>query len=331
MVQANGIDLSLFQFDYGMTWAVVFLNADGTIYGRYGTRDYRDEQSAKPLVALSGFRQALQAALEIHKGYPANKESLKAKRGPAPRFPKPDGYPSLRQFAAPIQTTSADTAETSCLHCHQIEQADYKIYRLARQPIPDDKLWAYPLPDVAGIVLDPAERARVKEVLPNTPGAKAGFKAGDDLVSLDGQPLVSIADVQWVLHQAKDPATVKAEVSRGGSKQSLTLSLPAGWRRKGAVKGHGSWVYRPISDARDLPADQRKKLGLADSAVAIEILWADHGLQKGDVIIEADGRRSGMTLTDFLAYTAQKKMTGDKVAVTVLRGGKELKIQLAVP
>ena len=34
MVQGNGMDLSLFQFDYDMSFAVFFLNADRTISGR---------------------------------------------------------------------------------------------------------------------------------------------------------------------------------------------------------------------------------------------------------------------------------------------------------
>jgi len=38
VVQAYALDLSLFQFDGDLTLAVVFLNADGTVYGRYGSR-----------------------------------------------------------------------------------------------------------------------------------------------------------------------------------------------------------------------------------------------------------------------------------------------------
>src|SRR5262245_42268570 len=38
VVSANGLDLSLFQFDTDQSFAVFMLNADGTIYGRFGTR-----------------------------------------------------------------------------------------------------------------------------------------------------------------------------------------------------------------------------------------------------------------------------------------------------
>ena len=43
MVQANGIDLSLFQFDYDLTFAAFFMNADRTIYGRYGIRPSQED------------------------------------------------------------------------------------------------------------------------------------------------------------------------------------------------------------------------------------------------------------------------------------------------
>jgi serine protease Do len=38
IVQAWGLDLSLFQYDMNQSWAAFLMNADGVIYGRYGTR-----------------------------------------------------------------------------------------------------------------------------------------------------------------------------------------------------------------------------------------------------------------------------------------------------
>ena len=40
-VATNGLDLRLFQFDTDQSFAVFMLNADGTIYGRFGTRSHR--------------------------------------------------------------------------------------------------------------------------------------------------------------------------------------------------------------------------------------------------------------------------------------------------
>ena len=41
VVSTNGLDLSLFQLDTDQSFAVFFFNADGTIYGRFGTRSHR--------------------------------------------------------------------------------------------------------------------------------------------------------------------------------------------------------------------------------------------------------------------------------------------------
>src|ERR1044071_6075824 len=94
LVQANAIDLTLFQFDYDLTFAVFFMNADRTIYGRYGSRSERKDATRD--ISIEGFRQALAAALELHKHFPSNKASLAGKQPRPARVKTPDGYPSLR-------------------------------------------------------------------------------------------------------------------------------------------------------------------------------------------------------------------------------------------
>ncbi|MCA9108287.1 MAG: thioredoxin family protein, partial [Planctomycetales bacterium] len=43
IVSTNGLDLSLFQYDSDQSFAMFMLNADRTIYGRFGTRSHRTE------------------------------------------------------------------------------------------------------------------------------------------------------------------------------------------------------------------------------------------------------------------------------------------------
>ena len=45
VIQGNSLDLELFQFDYDLTFAAFFMNADRTIYGRYGTRSSQENPS----------------------------------------------------------------------------------------------------------------------------------------------------------------------------------------------------------------------------------------------------------------------------------------------
>src|SRR5947209_3811204 len=94
VVSTNGLDLSLFQFDTDQSFAAFLLNADGTVYGRFGTRSHRTYWSDD--VSIEGLAKALSGALELHRQYPANRAALSGKRGPAPEVATPEQYPALR-------------------------------------------------------------------------------------------------------------------------------------------------------------------------------------------------------------------------------------------
>ncbi len=85
----------------------------------------------------------------------------------------------------------------SCIHCHQIGDAVRDLHRSRKEPIPETVLFPYPHPKSIGLILDPKERATVTEVTPDTPAASAGFQPGEPHPHLAGQPLLSMADVQW--------------------------------------------------------------------------------------------------------------------------------------
>src|SRR6188768_1201604 len=75
IIQGNRLDLDLFQYDYDMSWAAMFLNADKTIYGRYGSRDASGPESDR-LLSTAGFQKAAERALALHAAYPKNKAAL---------------------------------------------------------------------------------------------------------------------------------------------------------------------------------------------------------------------------------------------------------------
>ena len=89
VVSANGLDLSLFQFDTDQSFAVFMLNADGTIYGRYGTRS--DHSHWADDVSVEGLAKALEGALALHQQYPKNKAELAAKKGKGERRTRAKG------------------------------------------------------------------------------------------------------------------------------------------------------------------------------------------------------------------------------------------------
>lgn len=340
LVSTNGLDLSLFQFDTDQSFAGFFLNGDGTIYGRFGTRSHRTYWYDD--VSIDGLAKALEGALELHKNYPANKAELAARRGPAPLAASPEKFPTLSAKYGP-QIDYAGKVVQSCIHCHQIGDAVRDTYRNKNQPIPDNVLFSYPHPKTVGLILDPKERATVAKVEAGSPAEKSGFKAGDAIQKLGGQPLLSIADAQWVLQGAPDSGDLPAVVQRDGKTMALNLTLPKDWRKQENISWRSSsWGLRRMATGGMLletptPEDAAKinapgKLALRVKHVGqfgAHAAAKNAGVQAGDILISFDGRDDFLRETDILAHGVTARNAGDSIPIALLRNGK--KVELKIP
>jgi serine protease Do len=338
IVQANGLDLSLFQFDYDQSFHAMFLNADKTIYGRFGTRSARPENDD---MTMKGLRQAMLAALELHKNYPANKAQLAGKQGRPVEISVPEELPGLKgKYTKKLDYEGKLVA--SCIHCHQIRDSERDTYRKANKTMPAEVLFPYPLPDVLGLSMDPNERAAVKSVAEGSIAAKAGLKPGDKITTLAGQPILAIADVQWVLHHAPSSGEIPAEIERDGRTQKTTMSLPSGWRQKSDISFRATtWELRRMATGglvlEDVSDADRRKHGLADDVLALRVKhvgeYNEHaaakqaGFKKNDIVIAAADRTARMTEGQFIAAALDNRR-GTKLAVTVLRGDDRVELQL---
>jgi hypothetical protein len=340
--QGNGLDLALFQFDYDLSFYAFFLNADRTIYGRFGTRSTQEDKKGD--VSIAAFREAMEAVLDLHARYGEVKASLKAKTGSALEHKRPEEYPSLKGKYGPAIDYEKKPVQ-SCIHCHQIRDAERLIYRGAKKPVPDKVLYPWPLPDVFGLFLDPTKRATVNGVLDGSAAQAGGFRVGDELAALQGQPLVSIADVEWVLHNAGDEGTLEARVRRGAEEKTLKIPLTPGWRRKSDISWRvSSWELRRMGTGglllEELPADERRRAGIADDSLALRVKHAgeygDHataknaGVRNGDVIVAIDGSSARMRETDVLAYSVREKAPGDTIRLSILRGQEKKEIRFSL-
>lgn len=342
-VSTNGLDLSLFQYDTDQSFAVFFLNADKTIYGRFGTRSHRTDWVQD--VSLEGLGKALKAALNLHSNYDDVKASLAGKRGTPMEFASPEKYPSLKGKFTDALNYKGDVVK-SCIHCHQIGDARRDFYWKAKKPIPDKILWPYPHPKSVGLVMNPDELATVQKVLPNTPAASAGLRSGDSIASFNGQPMLSTADVQWVLHNVDpDGARVPLVVNRGGRTTNLSLSLDKAWRKKGDLSWRVStWGLRRMAAGglvlNVATAEEGRPEDLSRDAMALLVRRAGKygphgtarrvGFREGDIITSFDGRRDLMTEQELLTYVATSKEHGDRVTVDVLRGDRRMSFKLPI-
>jgi hypothetical protein len=341
VVSANGLDLSLFQFDTDQSFAVFMLRHDGTIYGRYGTRS--DQVHWANDVSIEGLAQALEGALTLHRDFPKYRAALLAKRGPQPDFPVPESFPQLKGRYGPTLDYDGNVVR-SCIHCHQIGDAQRAFHRQQPGNIPLKLLFPYPHPKAIGLVLDPTRRARVLKVEPDSPAAQAGFLPGDDILTLADQPLLSIADVQWVLHHTPERGgSLAAKVQRGDHTVTLRLTLADGWRQKDDISWRASsWQLRQMALGgmltKPLTADEREALKLPADRMALKVQhvgqYPPHdrakkaGVRVGDILISYDGRTDLVRETDLLAYALRQVPVGSAAKAVFLRDGQRITLDL---
>jgi S1-C subfamily serine protease len=270
-------------------------------------------------------------------------QSLAGKTGPQPRETRPELLPGLREKYTDQLNYSGDVVK-SCIHCHQIGDAIRDGYRAAGQAIPEEVLNPYPHPRSLGLVLNPDEAATVREVQSGSLAEKAGFQAGDQILRMAGQPLLSLADVQWVLHQV--PAgggMVAADVQRGGQQLQISLSLPDGWRRLDNISWRVSaWGLRRMATGglqlEPVGEAERGREGIPATGMALRVRhvgqFGPHaaaktaGFQQGDILLSLDGRTNLLTESDVLRYGVTERRAGDQVPAEILRNGQTRKLQL---
>ncbi len=319
LVQMKGLDLGRLQFDGDQTLAAFLLEADGTVLGRWGSRSAGRKESEKE-ISLAGFRAALEGALELHAGFPGNREALAGKQGGKVPFSRVEQVADLRE-------RMKEDLPRGCIHCHNVPEAERKAARAARKPLPEPLMYPYPMPERLGLRLDRDTRAVVKSVDEGSAAAAAGLAAGDRLLSLEGQPLLSTADVQWVLHHAPDEGRIGARILRkSGKEEEIALALAPGWRKYDSTWRESFWQVRPGFNC--VPAE---------GGLSVKFIFPNQesgkaarkaGLQQGDLVVEVDGKPAPATETEFLDHVLRERLPGQTLRLVVVRKGKREAIQV---
>jgi len=341
VINANTLDLSMLQFDYDLSFSTLFFNGDGTVYGRYGSWTHQKNAQDK---TTAGYKRALEAALALHRGYPANKASLAGKQGVPMPFKTPLDIPGLAGRYK-VELDWKGKVVPSCVHCHQVGEAFRAYYREQNTTIPPSFIYPWPASETIGLTLAPDDIARVQSVAPDSMAAKAGLQAGDELTTLDGQPLISIADVSWALDHAPEAGTLAVGLKRGEAQKKLDLVLPSEWRSKTDIsKRVGTWSMRGMATGglvlEDLPEDERSRRGLANDKMGLLVKFVGQygkhaaaknaGFQKDDVIVDLGGASSRVTEGELIGRLLNKYRPGEQVKATVLRGGQSVSLSLPI-
>lgn len=339
IINANALDLTRFQFDYDLSFSAMIFNGDGTVYGRYGSWLHQKEPQNK---TTASFRKALEAALQVHQGYPANKASLKGKQGASLPYRTPVEFPTLAEkYQSQLDWNGKVVG--SCVHCHMVGDAIRSHYRSQSRSIPVE--WIYPQPsaDILGITLATDDTARIENVAPGSPAASAGFQAGDILTTFNEQPLLSTADVSWVLHRAPASGSLPATIRRSSDTLDLRLTLPPAWRNKSDISRRaGTWPMRAMAfggmKMDDLDDATRDQLGLTREQMALKVFnvgqYGPHaaakkaGFLKDDIILEIGDLNTRITESAIIGHLLLSHLPGEKIPTVVLRGQQRIKLEL---
>ena len=177
-------------------------------------------------------------------------------------------------------------------------------------------------PDMAKAFNTDAQRgAFVSEVLPKSAAAKAGIKAGDILVSVDGKQVNSFAELRAKVGTTAPGKTLKVGLLRDGKPQEVSVTLDN--------SESASTNAETLSPALQGVSLSNGALPSGDKGVKVENVdkgstAAQIGLQKGDVIIGVNRQRVD-------SITALRKVLEAKppvMALNIVRGNETIYLLL---
>ena len=341
VINANALDLTRFQFDFDLSFTTILFNGDGTVYGRYGSWRHQKDPQEK---AIGGFRKALETTLALHRQYPANKELLAGKQPHPTEHKTPVDLPTLQGKYTRNLDWQGKVIQ-SCVHCHQIGDAFRELERSKQSSLPLPLIYPYPAPETIGISVASDSETQIRSVLPESAAAKAGLQAGDELVRVQGQPLMSTADFSWVLHHTPEVATLEVVFRRGTQERTLQVPLPADWRQHADISRRvGTWQMRAMALGglllEDITEADRSAKGIKPDQLALVAKhvgeYGEHaaakkaGFKKGDLIIEIAGNARRASESEVIGRLLRQFKARDQIQVTVLRDDTRLELSYPI-
>ena len=324
-VEMKAVDLEQFQFDYDLNWAAMFIHPDGTVFARYGTQS---EEGPDAYNSIAGLKKTMERVLELHANYPDNKELLAAKRGPKQEIRSALQMPGMKNSA----TLEGLTSRKNCIHCHMIHDAQNRALQESGN-FTEDHLWRYPLPQNIGLEIVRDHGTKIESINESSPADESGLKVGEEIESMNGQAIASIADMQFVLHHLENADTTLKIVGSESGEQ--TIELKKGWKRTNPYWRGSLYSVSPIIRSWAPPVDEakRKKLGIAEGQGALELKYINgsqpggravrqSGLKVGDVIVAMDGEPVPNSTKEWQLALKLKYDVGDTMQLTVLRDGE---------
>ncbi|WP_413736869.1 serine endoprotease DegQ [Sodalis sp. RH21] len=166
--------------------------------------------------------------------------------------------------------------------------------------------------------IDTQRGAFVSEVLPGTAAAKAGVKAGDIIVSIEGKPITSFAELRVKIGTTAPGKAVKLGLLREGKPVDVTVTLD-----DSAATTTSAEVLTPALQGASLSNGQLKDgttKGVMVDDVAKDTPAAQIGLHKGDVIVGINRER----VENILQLRKVLEAKPAVIALNIMRGDESI-------
>jgi len=216
-----------------------------------------------------------------------------------------DEYTRKKNFAS--DKTAAESVEVVFGKPLPAVEREWKAWLMKQKP-PS-------VPFMGVMTQEQGPKLVVRTVFAKSPAAKAGFKVGDVVVSIEGAPIRTRGDLLGTLGGKDVGDTVTVVVLRGDQEKTLNVTLGdrAAFQRVLATQAAKGTGYLGLTVAQAGSTIRITKVDPGSPAQKV-------GLKEGMTILEFDGKRV-RTIRAFLA-ALKKRKAGDKVKIKVRQGRK---------
>jgi serine protease Do len=174
--------------------------------------------------------------------------------------------------------------------------------------------------------------ALVSSVEPDSAADKAGIKAGDVVLGVDGTSVSDSADLPRLIGEKRPGTRVRLEIWRDGRTRELTATLgemsPEGVAAIAPERGGEDIGSKLGLAARPLTGDEASQLGVAGGLVVERVAGpaAQSGMQPGDVILALNNQ----PVTGIDQFRKLLEQAGNRFALLVQRGGARIFVPIRI-